>query len=638
MSNMENSDSNPISAEPADEGFWCRECKQTFYPSVKSSAPKCESNHFHLPLSGFPQNFAPEIDAGFDAIKNLYREQYLRYTDDISRLATVFSSISAAIHDMASQLNPATMDSESVAASEKPRLNSILTKSGKPEFLCEYKRSLGRYAESFESTMQPPEARPKYQVFSMLAEILQKFASDTPALVAELDDLLARRRRAGLAVHEKQTRTSNSPAEDAKKIECYRPRGTRRCSVSKSVSRREAKISAEPKAVRCRKHSPVGSAEVQRPEKKSETPEEEKRKQPPVVTAIRIEHPMLIENPGAMCFMNAVLQCLFGTKPLVKIITSFEPRPKEQEFYQTMRVTAKSYAQLQEKEKIHPQAIAYELSVAFPHLKYGSSNDAAAAFSAFIGLFRKEESNMDPANRVSSIFHTDICTRYECKSCTVKRYRKSSAFVHAFSSSFTSPNMLAAPILRYVDDCMIDGEAPKRLYSIPYIDFVNKRLENVQNMLYANLQAKLVNGYICQTCGQENTSWISTYFMSVPQVFVLHLERPEHLLKEFRNVLAIDLTDFIMFSGCVVPAERCKYELYAMVMYNGDGHYGHYNAFVKYGSGAQWFHIDDGGMEKVGEDVVVKQPPGYLYFYERMPVYPRGMNSAIKDNDISHNL
>lgn len=130
--------------------------------------------------------------------------------------------------------------------------------------------------------------------------------------------------------------------------------------------------------------------------------------------------------------------------------------------------------------------------------------------------------------------------------------------------------------------------------------------------------AEQVANYMCNQCGQQNTTVKQLHVAQPPPVLLVQLKRFKHMGSKGSSKLdtpvdfslELDLAPFMAKS----PPGGLFYELYGVINHIGTLDTGHYTCMMKHSSG-QWFEFDDAVVTAVDVETVLKTPRAYLLCY-----------------------
>ncbi len=354
----------------------------------------------------------------------------------------------------------------------------------------------------------------------------------------------------------------------------------------------------------------------------------EKKEETPIV---RISQPVPIGNPAALCYLNADLQCLFGSSQFVTTLTGLQPKPESKSCPLSCVLSKLIRAYITHPKKLYAVEVPDLLSSA--GVKLGFTNDAGVVLNAIIGVIVGEEKSAG-SDAIQRLFQTKLVTRYCCLGCKEKQYKQSSAFINNFSlasikngagggdSSNNDPKKPALPVPvaeNFEEECDFSDLGLKKRYLFPApVAPPKDAIKSMQDSVSVCMRAEHMSGFECKNkgCGAKDKTWGRTFFLECPQIFVAELASRDKVAG-FVNSPELDLSAFLIReAGEKAAGLQARYRLYAMAMYTGDGKSGHYTAYVRYGED-RWFHIDDERFVSVKREEVLGGAPGYLLFYDK---------------------
>ncbi|KAF8032565.1 hypothetical protein BT93_D1466 [Corymbia citriodora subsp. variegata] len=305
-----------------------------------------------------------------------------------------------------------------------------------------------------------------------------------------------------------------------------------------------------------------------------------------------------LNNLGFTCFLNAVLQCLTHTVPLVQAIRAFDhanPCERGTEGFCVLCVL-REHIELcifSSGRIISPFKLAHNLNNISSDFQRYQQEDAHEFQQAL--LDRLERCCLDSKtgdemstrrNIVDQVFGGRLVSKLQCCSCG-----------HC----------------SYTYEPLIDLSL-----EIEHVDNLSAALESFTNVeKIEDPETK----FRCSNCNQEVSMEKQLLLDEEPSVAVFHLKRfksdgfnVEKLDKHVDFPLELDLQSYT--GGSQDHNVELKYQLYAVVVHIGiSPTSGHYFSFVRSSPGT-WHRFDDAEVQKVQEDLVLAQD-AYLLFYTK---------------------
>ncbi|KAJ2544816.1 ubiquitin-specific protease doa4 [Coemansia sp. RSA 1878] len=352
-----------------------------------------------------------------------------------------------------------------------------------------------------------------------------------------------------------------------------------------------------------------------------------------------------LKNFGNTCFMNSVIQCLVGTKPLTRYFMRGEWRShliqdtKEQsssmvtefahvvermwrgqfsfispaEFRSAVARCSEQFNGNDQQDAhefasfvldslheclnhVHPRPLPERELTLDEELQFEQLSDAQQSRVQWDAYTRRNKSI------VSSIFQGQIQSRLTCMAC-----QHTSTTYHMFTE-------LSVPIPDTGSDNSANGPA---LHSEPQpID--------IYQCLDAYSESEILDGdnkWMCPVCQTKRTATKRLMIARLPLVLIVHLKRFS-TVGHFREKLEANvqiptmsmcLQKYVTFGA---GEQSTLYNLYAVANHFGSMSSGHYTASVSDGLNGQWNHFDDTRTSVIHESQVTT-PAAYLLFFVR---------------------
>ncbi|XP_072321674.1 ubiquitin carboxyl-terminal hydrolase 2-like [Eucyclogobius newberryi] len=316
-----------------------------------------------------------------------------------------------------------------------------------------------------------------------------------------------------------------------------------------------------------------------------------------------------LDNSGNSCYLNAVLQCLCSTVPLVEYLLQHDTR---KELRRSKCRVAEGFVRLLEQmwlgrsSRCAPVEARAVLCSVLPQFNNHQQQDAQELLMYSInalhddlkkvsrrqlGLEQKRSALRSDSSVVSRLFEGRLSGVTLCLHCDHQAHS---------SQPFT---ILSLPI-------------PSGLISC-----------SIQDCLSLFFEQSVLNGgeeVLCSECGLRRETAVVTYLDKPPDILVLHLKRfgckGKSQVKLKTNVDfstdRLDLSPFLSSSVC--SSTSCSYGLYAVVNHIGHLHMGHYTALC-FNTVTQAWHCFDDSVVRPVEDVLVQSPHAYILLYSRKP-------------------
>ncbi|KAM6980599.1 ubiquitin carboxyl-terminal hydrolase 50-like [Aplochiton taeniatus] len=320
-----------------------------------------------------------------------------------------------------------------------------------------------------------------------------------------------------------------------------------------------------------------------------------------------------LTNSGNSCYMNAVLQCLCSTVPLVENLLGQKTRKERVKCEGTVAmvfVRLLDELWLGQSLTCGPEEVRSMVCSLHSQFDNYSQQDAQELL-----LF------------LLNALHDDL---KKVKERSSNRGHHSRRFSGTAGESTIITHLFEGQ-LKYVTICMhcehqTWSNQVFTILSLPIPSDVYKcSLEDCLSLFFQ--QSILTSGdqMLCRECGVRRNTTVQTSLVKPPEILVLHLKRfgfqGSNKRKLRTNVLFslenLDLSPFL--SSCAT--RQYSYSLYAVVNHTGDLDMGHYTALCHSALFRSWYRFDDASVSEV-QDYLVQSPNTYILFYSR-GAFPR---------------
>ncbi|KAL2088896.1 hypothetical protein ACEWY4_015795 [Coilia grayii] len=317
-------------------------------------------------------------------------------------------------------------------------------------------------------------------------------------------------------------------------------------------------------------------------------------------------------NSGNSCYMNAVLQCLCSTVPLVE---HFLNEQTKEDITRRCCEVAEAFITLLEtvwlgqKDIWSPSKVRGKLC---GHHSLFSNNSQQDAQEFLLFLFNALH---DDLVRKGSTVEKKVSKRSQSKKALPNSATDSSIITDLFEGQ-----------LNYVTLCLhCDNQTLSNqiftILSLPIPpDSYKCPLEDCLALFFQ--QSTLTKGdqMWCPQCAVRRDTAVLTALSKPPEILILHLKRFEcqgQTKKKLRtNVIFplnnLDLTPYLSSAS----SQHSSYSLYGVVNHTGDLDMGHYTACCRSTMTRRWHVFDDATVESV-HDFVVQSPNAYILLYSR---------------------
>uniref|UniRef100_A0A3P9IHJ9 ubiquitinyl hydrolase 1 n=1 Tax=Oryzias latipes TaxID=8090 RepID=A0A3P9IHJ9_ORYLA len=300
-----------------------------------------------------------------------------------------------------------------------------------------------------------------------------------------------------------------------------------------------------------------------------------------------------LENSGNSCYLNAVLQCLCATVPLVEQLLHSDTR-------KGLCRVSEVFVHLLEKmwmgtgSSCSPLEVRSALCSVLPQFNNDSQQDAQELLLLLLNTLHDDFNKVmeqikgcsPHSNLVTRLFEGQLSYMCICMHCHHQAHN---------TQAFT---VLSLPVPKGTIKCSIQDCLA---------------LFFKQTVLTGGEQA------MCSVCGLKRETAIVTCVDRTPEILVLHLKRWKSQVKLRTNVLFFTKLDLSQFLSGLVPNES-SYHLYAVVNHTGHLNMGHYTALCYNSLAQKWHCFDDAAVCEVQEDRV-QSPNAYLLFYSHKPFH-----------------
>ncbi|KAJ8340401.1 hypothetical protein SKAU_G00350340 [Synaphobranchus kaupii] len=307
-------------------------------------------------------------------------------------------------------------------------------------------------------------------------------------------------------------------------------------------------------------------------------------------------------NCGNSCYMNAVLQCLLGTVPLVEHFLDRRNRSKISSL--ESQVAAGPFLGLVEevwlvrRDSWTPSEMRDVVCTLHPQFDNSCQQDAQELLLFLLNAIHddlktredKQEGHNSPdlqgeSSIVTQLFEGQLSYLTVCMDCS-HQIQQNQVFT-----------MLSLPVPNHVIKCS--------LQDCLALFFQQSTLTNTERRL-------------CPECGLRQDTAVKTTLVKPPDILVLHLKRFEcrgnHKKKLKTNVVfPLENLDLTPFSPNLSP-RHSKYSLYAVVNHTGNLDMGHYTAYLHNAHTRSWHKFDDAAVSDV-QDHLVQSLGAYILLY-----------------------
>ncbi|KAJ2358433.1 ubiquitin-specific protease doa4 [Coemansia sp. RSA 2618] len=366
-----------------------------------------------------------------------------------------------------------------------------------------------------------------------------------------------------------------------------------------------------------------------------------------------------LKNFGNTCFMNSVIQCLIGTKPLTRYFMRGEWRkdlvkdnPRESDVTSEFSKVVESMWRGQ-YSSISPADFRASVAKCSEQFRGNEQEDAHEFASFLLNTLHETLNHRHPKpppekertfeeelefeqlsdeqqsdvqwelytrrnhSIVTSIFQGQIQSRLTCMAC-----QHTSTTYHTFTElSVPIPEPGNSNSMGSINGNSMGGingpsaNTSQGPYALPV---------NIYQCLDAYSETELLDGdnmWMCPQCKTKRTATKQLMIARLPLVLIIHLKRFStigHFREKLEtNVLIPTLNLCLQKYVTFEPAKQSTtYNLYAVANHFGSMSSGHYTASVSDGMDSQWNSFDDTRASQIHESQVTT-PAAYLLFFVR---------------------
>ncbi|XP_024858696.1 uncharacterized protein LOC112449962 [Kryptolebias marmoratus] len=320
-----------------------------------------------------------------------------------------------------------------------------------------------------------------------------------------------------------------------------------------------------------------------------------------------------LDNLGNSCYLNAVLQCLSSTVPLVEHLLNPDTR---RELTKCKCRVAEVFLRLLEKMWLGSSSIC-------------AAAEARSVLSSVLPQFNNycQQDAQELLLHLLDLLHQDLreVARRQMNSNMKHQARKEQNRTWSIESTMVS--LLFEGQLRYTTLCLRCERQAQNLQSFTVLSLpipTDTTRCSIQDCLSLFFEETVLTGaeqMFCSECGLRRETAVFTCLDKPPEILMLHLKRfgcrGKNQVKLRTNVLfslKLDLSRFLTRS----EQNASSYQLYAVVNHVGHLNMGHYTAVCYNGPARTWFCFDDAEVREV-QDSLVPSPNAYLLLYSRRP-------------------
>ncbi|KAM3924734.1 LOW QUALITY PROTEIN: ubiquitin carboxyl-terminal hydrolase 50 [Leptodactylus fuscus] len=310
-------------------------------------------------------------------------------------------------------------------------------------------------------------------------------------------------------------------------------------------------------------------------------------------------------NLGNTCYMNAVLQCLSCTTPLVEYFFSSQ---------------FEKFIAREEKHLLKAFAVLMA-DMWFGREQYVSPEDFFSVMCNVHPPFgkRSQQDAQELLIYTLNALHEDLTNNV--KKSPSDNARSSSSIQSNASESLVT--RLLQGVLRQNTACMECGHTSHKddvftVLSIPMASGDETSLQECLECFFQQVTLTRADKIFCSFCKIKQDASVKAEIWKLPKILILHLKRFEYKRRLKRKIKTsvdfplnnLDLSPFLSAAN----VKQQKYKLYAVVNHFGEIDVGHYTAFCKHPGTKEWNAFDDTRYFRISESMV-QTSSAYMLFY-----------------------
>ncbi|XP_074522472.1 uncharacterized protein LOC141787728 [Halichoeres trimaculatus] len=324
-----------------------------------------------------------------------------------------------------------------------------------------------------------------------------------------------------------------------------------------------------------------------------------------------------LDNSGNSCYLNAVLQCLCSTVPLVENLLNQDTR---RELARSKCRMAEVFVRLLQEmwlgrsSSCAPVEARSVLTSILPQFNNYSQQDAQELLLFLLNALHED---------LKKVSKRQI-------SLSIRQPRQDQNRNHATAAGeSTIVSHLFEGRLSYMTLCMhCDHQAHStQTFTVLSLPIPTGSMKcSIQDCLSLFFEQTVLTGgeqMLCSVCGLRRETAVLTRLDKPPEILMLHLKRfgckGKNQVKLKTNVLfsmKLDLNPFLC--GSLQNISYSSYHLYAVVNHSGHLNMGHYTAVCHSSLTRTWHCFDDSAVREV-QDSHVQSSNAYVLLYSRKP-------------------
>ncbi|XP_077941046.1 uncharacterized protein LOC120811202 isoform X3 [Gasterosteus aculeatus] len=356
-----------------------------------------------------------------------------------------------------------------------------------------------------------------------------------------------------------------------------------------------------------------------------------------------------LDNSGNSCYLNAVLQCLCSTVPLVEHLLHRDTR---KELGRSQCQVAQMFVRLLEEmwlgsgTSCAPVEARSVMCSVLPQFDNYSQQDAQELMLFLLNALNDELKKVARRQVLSSARRT---RRGRDRSCGAAATESTTMVSRLFEGqlgyttlcthcehqtrSTQSFTVLSLPIPKDTIKCSIQvrqrRSAPLHCAHVTFLGGIYCRVlphwvvQDCLSLFFGQTVLTAAEQVLCSACGLKRETAVHTSLDKPPEILMLHLKRfsckGRNQVKLRTNVFfssRLNLSPFL--SSSVQSTVYSSYRLYAVVNHTGHLNMGHYTALCHNACTRCWHCFDDSAVREV-RDSLVQSPNAYVLLYSRTP-------------------
>ncbi|XP_023264555.1 inactive ubiquitin carboxyl-terminal hydrolase 50 [Seriola lalandi dorsalis] len=322
-----------------------------------------------------------------------------------------------------------------------------------------------------------------------------------------------------------------------------------------------------------------------------------------------------LNNSGNSCYLNAVLQCLCSTVPLVEHLLNQDTR---KELARSKCRVAEAFVRLLEEmwlgrsSSCAPVEARSVLCSILPQFNNYSQQDAQELLLLLLNALHDNLKKVAKQQMRSSIRRPRQDQNRNCAAAAID----STIVSHLFEGQLSYMTLCM--------HCKLQGHSTQAftVLSLPIpTDIIKCSIQDCLSLFFEQTILTGAEQMLCSVCGLRRETAVLTCLDKPPEILMLHLKRfgckGKNQVKLRTNVafsMRLDLSPFL--SSSVQNTSYSSYRLYAVVNHAGHLNMGHYTALCHNALTQTWHCFDDSVVREV-QDSLVQSPNAYLLLYSR---------------------